>query len=136
MTTAIRTTLPAVLVGLLGGFAPAVDPPSKKKSDADGKDDRAGVARWECKLLDKRGKSTRTGTFTGYANGEIRIGKKPEAVGRYTSGKNQIKATFTKGPLLGQVTMVLTERKPVKYEGDLVRADGTKSKIVCEIIND
>ena len=122
MTTVTRVTRLAAafaaLVALLAWSAgAAAAPQAKKKGDKDGKDDKPGAARWEWKILDDKGKSVQTGTFK-------------------IEGRKKVTATFTKGPMKGEVALVLSERKPVAYRGDLVRPDGTKSPVELVIIND
>jgi hypothetical protein len=114
----------------------ADDPPKRKKGDADGRNDRLGKARWEWKILDKAGKSTEVGTFTGYLDGSLKHGRKQERVGSFKYGHNKVSATFTRGPLQGELNLVMTIRKPVTYRGELVRADKTSSTVEVVIIND
>lgn len=95
-----------------------------------------GRARWEWKILDAKGKSEEAGTFMAYQNGDIKHGKKQEKVGSFTGKLNKIAATFTKGPLKGEVKLKLSERKPVAYRGELIRADETKADVEVVIIND
>ena len=129
----------AAVVVLAGGGGPgaAADPPAKKKGDADGENNHPDKARWEWKLLDKKGKSTETGTFFGYRTGEIKHGKDQKQIGSFTAKGNEVTAKFEKGPLKGGTAeLKLAERKPLKYRGTFTRGDKTKSDITVEIIND
>ena len=92
-------------------------------------------AHREWRLLDQKGETTRVGTFTGYRTGEIKLGK-AKTIGSFNSENAKLVATFTTGALKGVATLKLVERKPLKYKGELVRGDGTKSKLSVEIIND
>jgi hypothetical protein len=123
------------------GYATALSAPQdkggKRKGDLDGVNDMPERARWEWTLFNKKGKAVETGTFMGYRSGEIKVGKQQKPIGTYTvPGKKQVKATFTTGKLEGTAELRLTKPKPVTFEGDLVRKDGSKQKLVVEIIND
>jgi len=112
------------------------EPPPKKKGDADGKNGMKDRARWEWQLLDEKGKTAQVGTFMGYLDGTLKQGKDQKQIGTSKEDKDKIKATITEGPLKGVLTLTLVDRKPLKYNGELVRSDGTKAKLVLEIIND
>ena len=116
--------------------------PTKKKEDADGKDDLDGKARWEWTLMDKEGKADKTGTFMAHTDGSIVLqrkkGEKGEdtPLGTWKKEKGKIIMTFTKGKLKGDATIELAERKPSKYKGDHTSDKGNKAKIELIIVND
>lgn len=135
----VAAALAALAAGLVlvSGGVEATQGGAKKKGDADGKNDRQGVARWEWKVLNEKGETVHTGTFTGHVNGQITFGKNQQPIGTFKStGPKTIAAAVTKGQLQGDLTLEMTERKPLTYKGDLVRSDKTRAKVVVVIIND
>lgn len=124
---------------LVPGTAGAVQSKDKGKGkgkDKDGVNDMAGRARWNWRIVDKD-KDLETGTFMGYQNGQIKHGKDQTPIGTYTSpSPGQIRAKFTAGPLVGEAVLGLTQKQPVKYEGQLTKPDGSKLRMVLNIVND
>ena len=137
-TLTLRLAVVTAALAVAFATAPTAvgDPPAKQKGDADGHNDHPNKARWEWKILDNQGKSTQTGTFMGYRDGTVKHGKEQKQIGSFKTEQGQLKVKFTSGPLAGEATMVLAERKPIKYSGELTKGDGSKVKLVVEIIND
>jgi hypothetical protein len=109
--------------------------PKGKLSDLDGKDDKPGRARWEWTLGGGKGKKAEKGTFRGYLSGEIYHSEKQ--IGTYTiESKKRVKADFKEGPLKGTAELHVTRAKPATFEGELVRHNGKKEKLVLVIIDD
>ena len=111
------------------------DRPKGKLSDRDGHDDKPGRARWEWTLESAKGKKAEKGTFRAYLTGEILHGDKP--IGTYTiESKKRVKADFTGGPLKGTADLHVTKAKPATFEGELVRQNGKKEKLILVILDD
>jgi hypothetical protein len=120
---------------LLGGAALSQQGKGKKpKFDTDGKNDLKGRARWQWVLDDGKGDNER-GTFMAFVTGEVSHNK--NKIGSWTkTGNNEMKVTFTEGPLQGIAELTLTQPRPAVFRGELVRKDGKKQRLVVTILND